>query len=102
MKVLLAGATVTLSVPLVRILVASGHEVIGPSRACGKRDKLRALGDEPLFADGIDRNALLEAVDGLTTEAVAYKLTALKRPPMRHSGMAATDALRVRRKGECE
>jgi uncharacterized protein YbjT (DUF2867 family) len=32
MKVLLAGATGTLGVPLVRALVASGHEVIGLSR----------------------------------------------------------------------
>jgi uncharacterized protein YbjT (DUF2867 family) len=102
MKVLLAGATGTLSVPLVRILVASGHEVIGPSRACGKRDKLRALGAESLVADGMDRHALLRAVDGLSTEAVAHKLTALKRPPTRHSDTAATDALRVRRKGKCD
>jgi len=94
MKVLLAGATGTLGVPLVRILVASGHEVIGLSRSSGKGDLLRTLGAEPLVADAMDPNALLGAVDSLKTDAVAHKLSALKRPPMRHSGTAATDALR--------
>jgi uncharacterized protein YbjT (DUF2867 family) len=94
MKVLLAGATGTLGVPLVRALLAAGHEVIGISRTPGKRDKLRTLGAEPLVADVMDPNALLGAVDSLKADVVAHKLSALKRPPMRHSGTAATDALR--------
>jgi nucleoside-diphosphate-sugar epimerase len=44
MKVLLAGATGTLGVPLVRALIAGGNDVIGLSRTPGKRDMLRALG----------------------------------------------------------
>ena len=47
MKVLLAGATGTLGIPLVRALVAGGHEVIGLNRTLGKGEKLRALGAEP-------------------------------------------------------
>jgi len=94
MKVLLAGATGTLGVPLVRALVAGGHEVIGLSRAPGKRAELLALGAEPLIADVMDQTALLKAVDGLGADAVMHQMTALKKIPTRHRDMAATDALR--------
>jgi nucleoside-diphosphate-sugar epimerase len=94
MKVLLAGATGTLGVPLVRTLIANGHEVIGLSRTPGKRDKLHTLGAEPLIADVMDRTALLNAVDGLGVDAVLHEMTALKKIPTRHRDMAATDALR--------
>jgi nucleoside-diphosphate-sugar epimerase len=95
MKVLLAGATGTLGVPLVRALVAGGHEVIGISRTSGKHDMLRALGAEPLVADVMDRKALLNAVDGLKADAVLHQMTALKKIPTRHRDMAATDELRA-------
>jgi nucleoside-diphosphate-sugar epimerase len=94
MKVLLAGATGTLGVPLVRALVTGGHEVIGISRTPGKRDMLHALGAEPLIADVMDRAALLNTVDGLRADAVLHEMTALKKIPTRHRDMAATDALR--------
>jgi nucleoside-diphosphate-sugar epimerase len=95
MKVLLAGATGTLGVPLVRALVTSGHEVIGLSRTPGKRDLLRTLGAEPLVADVMDRQALLKALEGLKADAVLHEMTALKKIPTRHRDMAATDALRI-------
>jgi nucleoside-diphosphate-sugar epimerase len=95
MKVLLAGATGTLGVQVVRTLVAGGHEVIGLSRAPGKRDMLRALGAEPLIANVMDQTALLSAVDGLRADAILHEMTALKKIPTRHRDMAVTDALRV-------
>jgi len=94
MKVLLAGATGTLGVPLVRALVASGHDVIGLSRTPVKRDKLRKLGAEPLIADVMDGTAVLNAVDGLRADAVLHEMTALKKILTQHRDMAATDALR--------
>jgi nucleoside-diphosphate-sugar epimerase len=94
MKVLLAGATGTLGIPLVRAFVAGGHEVIGLSRTPGKGDKLRALGAKPVIADIVDQTALLNAVEGLEADAVVHQATALKKIPMRHRDMAATNALR--------
>ena len=94
MRVLVAGASGALGVPLTRQLLAAGHEVIGLSRTPANRDKLLTLGTEPVIADAMDRAALLRAVDGLKADAVTHQLTALKKPPMRHSGMATTDALR--------
>ncbi len=95
MKVLLAGATGTLGVPLVRALVTSGHEVIGLSRTPGKLELLRTLGAELLVADVMDPEALLKAVEGLKADAVFHEMTALKKIPTRHRDMAATDALRI-------
>jgi nucleoside-diphosphate-sugar epimerase len=95
MKVLLAGATGTLGVPLVRALIAGGHDVIGLSRTPGKRDMLRALGAAPVIADVMDREALLNAVEGLKADAVIHQMTALRKIPTRHRDMTATDALRV-------
>jgi nucleoside-diphosphate-sugar epimerase len=97
MKILLAGATGTLGVPLVRALVAGGHEVIGISRTPGKGDKLRTLGAEPLIADVMDQTTLLNAVDGLRADAVLHEMTALKKIPTRHRDMAAARLMGARR-----
>jgi nucleoside-diphosphate-sugar epimerase len=48
-----------------------------------------------VVADALDRDGLLRAVDGRTADAVVHELTALKKPPTRHSGMALTDRLRT-------
>jgi nucleoside-diphosphate-sugar epimerase len=96
MKVLVAGATGALGVPLVRALVAGGHEVAALTRNPANRDTLRALGARPLVADVMDRPGLLRAVDGLTADAVVHLATAFRRMPLRHHGMAASNALRTR------
>src|SRR5215208_1307775 len=95
MKVLLAGASGTLGVPLVRALVTSGHEVIALSRTPGKLDLLRTLGAELLVADVMDRQALRKALEALKADAVLHEMTALKKIPTRHRDMAATDTLRI-------
>jgi nucleoside-diphosphate-sugar epimerase len=95
MNVLVAGATGALGRPLVQALVANGHEVSGLSRTPGNRDRLRALGAEPVIADVLDRAALLRAVDGLEADAVIHQLTSLKKIPMRHGDMALTNVLRT-------
>lgn len=95
MKVLLAGATGAIGIPLVRALVGSGHEVWGLTRGGEGPDRLRALGARPVVGDAMDRDGLLRAVDGLAVDAVVHQLTALRKPPTRHRGMAGTNALRT-------
>jgi len=95
MKVLIAGATGALGMPLVRALKASGYEVIGITRTPGKSSRLEALGAQPIVADVMDREGLLRAVNGWQADAVVHVLTALpKNGPMRHRDMYQTDALR--------
>jgi nucleoside-diphosphate-sugar epimerase len=50
---------------------------------------------EPIVADALDREGLLRAVDGHSADAVIHELTALKKPPMRASGMTMTNRLRT-------
>jgi nucleoside-diphosphate-sugar epimerase len=95
MKVLLAGASGAIGIPLARQLIAHDHQVLGLTRGHAGAGRLAALGARPVVADALDRDSLLRAVDGLAADAVIHELTALKKPPRRHSGMALTDRLRT-------
>jgi nucleoside-diphosphate-sugar epimerase len=95
-NVLLAGATGAIGVPLTRRLLAAGHRVIGITRTPANREKLRALGAEPLVADALDREALLRAAEGLEADAVIHQLTALKNASPRVRTDDPNNALRIR------
>ena len=95
MKVLVAGASGALGVPLTRQLIANGHKVLGLTRDLGGARRLETLGAEPVVADALDHDRLVRAVDGLWADAVIHELTALRKPPTRHAGMAPTDRLRT-------
>jgi nucleoside-diphosphate-sugar epimerase len=95
MRVLVAGASGALGVPLTRLLVARGHSVVGLIRNPSGADVVRALGAEPLVADALDRDDLLRTVNGLPADAVIHELTSLRKPPLRANGMAVTNRLRT-------
>jgi nucleoside-diphosphate-sugar epimerase len=95
MKVLVAGATGAIGRPLCRRLMAAGHEVIGTTRTVNGAAKLRAAGVQPVVANAMDRDQLLKALHGLRADAVIHELTALRKPPARHSGMTQTNRLRT-------
>ena len=94
MKVLVAGATGALGTPLTRLLLSAGHQVVGLTRTPANATRLADQGAHPVVADAMDSDALLTALRGVTADAVVHALTALKKPPMRHHDMEATDALR--------
>jgi nucleoside-diphosphate-sugar epimerase len=95
MKVLLAGGTGTLGVPLITSLRAHDHEVLAIVRSRDGESRVRGLGAEPVVADVMDRDALLRAVEGMRADAVIHELTALKKTPVKHSDMTATNVLRI-------
>jgi nucleoside-diphosphate-sugar epimerase len=84
-SILLAGASGVLGGHITRALTEAGHKVTGLGRrpANGVR------------ADLMDRDALLRAVDGQHFDTVIHAATALRKAPMRHRDMYATDALRT-------
>jgi len=84
-SILLAGASGILGGHLTRALTEAGHKVTGLGR--GQANGVRA--------DLMDRDALLRAVDGQHFDTVVHAATALRKAPMRHRDMHATDALRV-------
>ncbi|WP_461087053.1 NAD-dependent epimerase/dehydratase family protein [Streptomyces deserti] len=84
-SILLAGASGVLGRHVSRALTEAGHKVTGLGR--GRQNGIRA--------DLMDRDALLRAVDGHHFDTVIHAATALRKPPLRHRDMHATDALRT-------
>ncbi len=95
MKVLLAGATGAIGIPLSRTLLAAGHEVLGITRSPAGGAKLSAAGVQPIIADALDRPGLLTAVEGVSADAVVHQLTALTKAPAKHKDMTQTNRLRT-------
>lgn len=95
MRILLAGATGAIGRPLVRALRDAGHQVIGLTRDATKAGWLAQARVDIVFGDALDREALLRATAGVKVDAVIHEMTALSKPPARHSGMAQTNALRT-------
>jgi nucleoside-diphosphate-sugar epimerase len=77
MKIFVAGATGALGARLLPMLIDGGHDVVAMTRTPGKADALRALGAEPVVADGLDRGAVMQAVIRAEPEVVIHQMTAL-------------------------
>jgi 2-alkyl-3-oxoalkanoate reductase len=84
MRVFVTGATGALGGHLVPALVAAGHDVTATTRTPAKVAQLRAAGAAPAVVDGLDREAVLAAVqaeDPLDTHPIpsaARTLAAIK------------------------
>jgi nucleoside-diphosphate-sugar epimerase len=83
--VLVAGASGVFGRHVTGTLRGAGYQVLGLGR--GAANEIRA--------DLMDRDALLRAVRGVRADVVVHAATALRRPPMTHHGMYATDELRT-------
>jgi 2-alkyl-3-oxoalkanoate reductase len=102
MRVFVAGATGALGRYLVPGLVAAGHEVTAATRTPGKVARLREAGAEPVVLDGLDREAVIAAVQAAAPEVILHEMTALAgmrslRRPDRQ--FAVTNELRTRGTG---
>lgn len=96
MRTFVAGASGTIGIPLVRALVAAGHEVTALTRSPQKQDELRRLGATPAVADALDPEALTAVVAAAKPTHVIHQLTALpKEGPSKASDLVATNRLRI-------
>lgn len=77
MKVFVAGASGAVGLPLVRQLVAAGHEVTGTTRREEKAAEIRAAGGKAVVCDVFDKAALTAAVGAAAPEVVVNELTSL-------------------------
>ena len=75
---------------LVPLLVAGGHEVTAMTRSIDGGALLRSLGAQPVMADALDRDSVLEAVVRARPDAIIHQLTDL-----RAGNGAANAALRI-------
>jgi nucleoside-diphosphate-sugar epimerase len=76
-RVFVAGATGVLGRPLVRALVAAGHDVTGTTRTPAKVSAIEAAGATGIVCDALDRGAVHAAVQAAGPEVVIHELTAL-------------------------
>ena len=77
MRVFVTGATGALGRHLIPGLVAAGHEVTATTRTPGKVAALREAGAEAVVVDGLDRDAVIAAVQGAAPEVIMHQMTAL-------------------------
>ena len=77
MRVFVTGATGALGQHLVPALIAAGHEVTATTRTPGKAGQLREAGAEPVVVDGLDREAVIAAVQAASPEVIVHQMTAL-------------------------
>lgn len=96
MNIFVAGGTGAIGIPLVRSLVAGGHQVTALTRSTGKQAELRALGATPAVADALDRDALIAVVKAARPTHVIHQLTALPKDGVRRpADLETTNRLRI-------
>jgi nucleoside-diphosphate-sugar epimerase len=79
MRVFVAGASGVIGRPLVRQLVAAGHEVVGMTSRESGRDAIRQAGGEAVVCDALDAAAVEATVSKAQPEVVISQLTRLPR-----------------------
>jgi len=99
MRVFVAGASGAIGQPLVRQLVAAGHEVTGMTRREERAEEIRAAGATAIRCNVFSLDDVNNALHLTEPEVVINQLTSLPRKynPRRASFYAETD--RVRREG---
>jgi len=96
MRVFVAGASGTIGVPLVRALVAAGHQVTAMTRSPEKQDHLRSLGATPALADALDPVTLKRVVAAAKPDVVIHQLTNLPKTGVRSvKDLESTNRLRI-------
>jgi nucleoside-diphosphate-sugar epimerase len=96
MKIFVAGASGAIGRPLVRQLVAAGHEVTGMTRREERAEEIRRAGAEAVVCDVFEAEALSAAVVAARPEAVVHVLTALpQRFKPKSDYLAPTNRIRI-------
>jgi nucleoside-diphosphate-sugar epimerase len=96
MKVFVAGASGAIGRPLVRQLLAVGHEVTGMTRREENAEAIRAAGAAAVVCDVFDAAGLESSVREAAPEAVIHELTSLppRLDPKSKDALAPTNRLR--------
>lgn len=96
MRVFVAGASGVIGRPLVRQLLAAGHEVTGTTRREERAEEIRAAGATAVVCDVFDAAALAAAVKAAAPEVVVNQLTSLPQryDPRKASFYEATNRVR--------
>ncbi|MBK5232771.1 MAG: NAD(P)-dependent oxidoreductase [Thermoleophilia bacterium] len=99
MKVFVAGAGGVIGRPLVRQLVAAGHEVTGTTRSDSKARQIETSGATPVVCDAFDPQGVTEAVAKAAPDVIINQLTNLPTTGDRRDPDYYTATNRLRREG---
>jgi 2-alkyl-3-oxoalkanoate reductase len=98
MRVFVAGGTGVIGRSLIPMLTAAGHQVTATTRSPGKTGELRQLGAEPVVADGLNREATIQAVAAARPDVIMHQMTGLAgESDLKHFDrtFAVTNQLRI-------
>lgn len=98
MRVLIAGASGTIGLPIARRLVSWGHEVAGLTRSAEGAARLEAEGAKAIVTNVLDFDDVMKAVSSARPEVVIDQLTALPKhytPEAMRDTLAQTSEVRV-------
>jgi nucleoside-diphosphate-sugar epimerase len=96
MNVFVAGGSGAIGVPLIRALVAAGHQVTASTRSSANASMLRSLGAIPVIVNALDADALTRVVVAAHPTHVIHQLTALpKGGPRNARDLIPTNRLRI-------
>ncbi len=100
MKVFVAGATGALGKQLVPQLVERGHQVVGTTRSPIKAALIEEQGARAAVADGLDPEAVAQAVATAEPEVIVHQMTALAGSlDLRHMERTFAQTNRLRTEG---
>jgi 2-alkyl-3-oxoalkanoate reductase len=77
MKIFVAGGTGAVGKKLVPLLVARGHSVVATTRSNIKIEELHRTGAEAVVLDGLNRDAVIQAIDAVRPDVIVHQMTAL-------------------------
>ena len=94
MNIFVAGATGVIGQPLLKLLRAAGHAVIGTTRSQSRIAAIESLGARAVVADVFDADALRQAVIAAKPDVVIHQLTDLPDviDPAERAAMGAKNA----------
>lgn len=96
MRIFVAGGTGVVGRPLVQRLVDLGHEVTASARSAERLPIMEAIGARPVLMDGLDKDAVREAVLSADPEVIINQVTSLAVPSGDYgTWLAATNQLRI-------
>ena len=95
MKVVVGGASGAVGVPVVKAMLAKGHDVTGTTRSRERANSLKGLGAKVALVDAFDADALQSALKLARPEVVIDALTALpKDGPRKAADLEPTNRVR--------
>jgi nucleoside-diphosphate-sugar epimerase len=77
MRIFVAGATGAVGQHLVPALIQAGHQVTATTRSTAKAQRLHETGATPAVLDGLDRDAVLRAVNDAKPDVIMHQMTSL-------------------------